>query len=324
MPYKFKSVLKSFQYSTENYQIISDFLIDGLKSNPDILLKVNEMTSTFRPKSKPLEWFRISTIKDFISALINVKLEAGDNKLENKINLWIKNENIDRNIFDKRINLRVLQKSQNQQLLKLLTEIGMIEIKKGNLKGSKNGKSIQGTWIHQDLLEEYLKWLVSFETVVQPDGLYLIQTGEFTKIGISQDIEKRIKSMKTDNPLEIELLFYKKIKNVRKVESFLHKQLKEYNVKNEWFKLDKKITDRIIKNIYDLQKLENSLGNFKTPKLNLSKRQLEILHLLENDKISTKEIAKKIGFSTSTVLKELKFLIANKQIERIKVGRNVF
>jgi len=29
MTYKYKSVLKSFQYSKENYKIISDFLLSG-------------------------------------------------------------------------------------------------------------------------------------------------------------------------------------------------------------------------------------------------------------------------------------------------------
>jgi hypothetical protein len=99
MPYIYKSVLKSFEYSTENYKIVSDFLLDGLKNNPDILLKVNEMTTTFRPKSRPLEWFRISTTKDFISALINIKLEAEDKKLEKKILSWLKSENIDKKVF---------------------------------------------------------------------------------------------------------------------------------------------------------------------------------------------------------------------------------
>ncbi len=30
---------------------------------------------------------------------------------------------------------------------------------KGNRKGSKNGQSLQGTWIHRDLAIEYARWL---------------------------------------------------------------------------------------------------------------------------------------------------------------------
>jgi len=39
--------------SKESYKIISDFLLSGEKSNPNILLKVNEITNTFRPNAKP-------------------------------------------------------------------------------------------------------------------------------------------------------------------------------------------------------------------------------------------------------------------------------
>ena len=67
--------------SKESYKIISDFLLSGEKSNPNILLKVNEITNTFRPNAKPLDWFRISSTKIYISALINIRLETGDKKL---------------------------------------------------------------------------------------------------------------------------------------------------------------------------------------------------------------------------------------------------
>jgi hypothetical protein len=188
MPYKYKSVLKNFTYSSKKYKVVSDFLIDGLKSNPDIKIKIDEITKTFKPKSKSRDWFRISTTKAFISALINIKLDDGDKKLENKIRSWLKSENIDNKVFysewvqnpltqnndtstlfdsleeknyyeKQRINLELLSKSEDNKLMKLLKEIGLVEVKKGNLKGSKNGKSIQGTWIHRDLAVKYAEWL---------------------------------------------------------------------------------------------------------------------------------------------------------------------
>jgi very-short-patch-repair endonuclease/biotin operon repressor len=58
--------------------------------------------------------------------------------------------------------------------------------------------------------------------------------------------------------------------------------------------------------------------------ISLSKRQKQILEYLQNQKLSTKELSKKLGFSKSTILKDLKFLIENEQIEKIKSGRNVF
>jgi very-short-patch-repair endonuclease len=48
--------------------------------------------------------------------------------------------------------------------------------------------------------------------------------------------------------------------------------------------------------------------------ISLSKRQKQILEYLQNHKLSTKELSKKLGFSKSTILKDLKFLIENEQI----------
>jgi hypothetical protein len=129
MPYIYKSILRNFTYSTEKYKIVSDFLLDGLKSNPDILLNVTKISKHFG--KRPNDWFANPTTISFISKLINIKLETGDKKLEKKILSWLKSESIDENIFDKRINFRVFQKNQNKQLLKLLKKVGMIEVKKG-------------------------------------------------------------------------------------------------------------------------------------------------------------------------------------------------
>ncbi len=37
--------------------------------------------------------------------------------------------------------------------------IGLVSVKKGNAKGSNDGKSLKGTWIHKDLTIEYARWL---------------------------------------------------------------------------------------------------------------------------------------------------------------------
>ncbi len=73
MAYKYESVLKSFQYSTESYKLVSDFLLSGEKTNPKVMLKVTEISKHFGKDSR--DWFRISSTKAFISALINIKLD---------------------------------------------------------------------------------------------------------------------------------------------------------------------------------------------------------------------------------------------------------
>ena len=172
MAYKYNSALKTFEYSKESYQIISDFLLSGDITNPDILLKVNEITKAFRPKLQPKEWFNLSSTKSYISALINVKLQDGDKKLEKIIQKWIKAESIDKKVFLSdsgnstitiqgkiAMKLEYLSAKENSKLMKLLKDIGLVSVKKGNLKGSENGKSVQGTWINRDLAVKYAEWL---------------------------------------------------------------------------------------------------------------------------------------------------------------------
>ena len=48
---------------------------------------------------------------------------------------------------------------KQKELVKLMKFIGLISIKKGNAKGSNNGKSLKGTWIHRDLAIKYVEWL---------------------------------------------------------------------------------------------------------------------------------------------------------------------
>jgi len=47
MAYKYDSALKHFTYSKESYKIISDFLLSGEKSNPNILLNVTKISKEF-------------------------------------------------------------------------------------------------------------------------------------------------------------------------------------------------------------------------------------------------------------------------------------
>ena len=90
MPYKYKSILKSFQYSKENYQVISDFLLSGAKSNPNILLNVTKISKEFG--KEPRHWFQLESTLNFIKALIQIKLEANNKKLKTAFRKFITNE----------------------------------------------------------------------------------------------------------------------------------------------------------------------------------------------------------------------------------------
>jgi very-short-patch-repair endonuclease len=108
-----------------------------------------------------------------------------------------------------------------------------------------------------------------------------------------------------------------------------HKYQKEEDKKRE--NEIKNILNCEFVRVFEEQSIGEQLGlvmkaiNEKPQKeISLSKRQKRILEYLQNQKLSTKELSKKLGFSKSTILKDLKFLIENEQIGKIKSGRNVF
>ena len=156
MPYKYKSILKSFQYSKENYQVISDFLLSGAKSNPNILLNVTKISKEFG--KEPRHWFQLESTLNFIKALIQIKLEANNKKLKTAFRKFITNEQkTNRGISAVGKNydfIAILELLNQKQFIKLIKAIGLIIVKKGG-----NDRTLTGTWIHKDLAVKYAEWL---------------------------------------------------------------------------------------------------------------------------------------------------------------------
>ena len=70
--------------------------------------------------------------------------------------------------------------------------------------------------------------------------LYLIQhknLSEYTKIGYTTDIEKRIKSLQIASPTGINLIYLVESDYAFKMEQALHKRYSSKNSNLEWFKL---------------------------------------------------------------------------------------
>jgi len=156
MPYKYKSILKSFQYSKENYQVISDFLLSGAKSDPDILLNVTKISKEFG--KEPRHWFQLESTLSYIKVLIQIKLEVNNKKLKTAFRKFITNEKkTNRGISAVGKNydfIAILELLNQQQFIKLMKAIGLIIVKKGG-----NDKTLTGTWIHKDLAVKYAEWL---------------------------------------------------------------------------------------------------------------------------------------------------------------------
>jgi len=175
MAYKYNSILKTFEYSKESYQIISDFLLSGDITNPDILLNVTKITAEFKPNLKPKHWFELSSAVNFVKALVKIKIQDNDKKLKLAFKKWFRSEGGNSALTQNSDFITVLEKFDNKELQRLMKVIGLISVKKGNLKGSKNGKSVQGTWIHKDLAIEYTRWLdINFSIWISQKILKLI------------------------------------------------------------------------------------------------------------------------------------------------------
>jgi len=71
--------------------------------------------------------------------------------------------------------------------------------------------------------------------------IYAITDGEFVKVGFTNNIKNRIKSIESHNPRKIELIWYKRTSNERGLavsEEFeFHLLLSAYHVRGEWFSL---------------------------------------------------------------------------------------
>jgi hypothetical protein len=76
--------------------------------------------------------------------------------------------------------------------------------------------------------------------------LYIISCNEYTKIGISDNVERRASDITTNNPYPIKVVASFEIGNAEVAESFLHKKYSQYRTNREWFVLsDSQIAEAI-------------------------------------------------------------------------------
>lgn len=68
--------------------------------------------------------------------------------------------------------------------------------------------------------------------------VYVIQAGDYFKVGIASSVESRIASMQTGNPHRIKLLRCWLTSEARDEEAQLHALLAAYHFRGEWFNHD--------------------------------------------------------------------------------------
>lgn len=77
-------------------------------------------------------------------------------------------------------------------------------------------------------------------------SLYVMQCGEFTKIGFARDVANRFNNFQTGNPHEMQLLASTPTRFAVQLESRLHAYLGRYHVRGEWFKLPCDVLDGLL------------------------------------------------------------------------------
>lgn len=117
----------------------------------------------------------------------------------------------------------------------------------------KNSEAIEE---HNKYVEEHLydSWddisnIPKIANYKKPRYLYLLECHNTYKIGITDNIERRIKQLDT-RPFKLNLIGQtnKLIKDAYKWEQYLHNEYKDQNIEGEWFSL----TENQIKDIIDL------------------------------------------------------------------------
>jgi hypothetical protein len=107
---------------------------------------------------------------------------------------------------------------------------------------SKRGKGCGGTWAVRGVADEYFRYL-SRPKATESDRLYFIlcESANLVKIGITNNIERRMGGLATQSPVPVKLLGH--IEGGRAMESHLHARFAKIRHHGEWFQA----TPRLLK-----------------------------------------------------------------------------
>jgi hypothetical protein len=84
-------------------------------------------------------------------------------------------------------------------------------------------------------LKKYDKLNIRVKKPSKHTHLYVLAAGGLHKIGVTNNIDKRIKTLQTGNPNIITLEYLDERKNPHKAEKYLHQIFQSNRVHGEWF-----------------------------------------------------------------------------------------
>ena len=113
-----------------------------------------------------------------------------------------------------------------------------------NVKGGKNILNDVNIKKVNDLLYLYITGVVNKEE--NGKFVYILKCNEFYKIGITDNIEKRLSSIRNGNPYKVTVLHSKRKQDAYNVEQSLHRLYRKVRVRGEWFQLEELMVKEII------------------------------------------------------------------------------
>lgn len=110
-----------------------------------------------------------------------------------------------------------------------------------------------------DQFEQMVRQRIKAKSISPSAYVYFIHSANgLTKIGVASDVKKRLHTLNTASPVELELLFYFEPKDAKRTETYLHKVFAHKRIKGEWFNLTSRDIAKVAKRFNVIQSvLEN-------------------------------------------------------------------
>lgn len=145
--------------------------------------------------------------------------------------------------------------------------------------------------------------------------IYLITDGTFTKIGgTSYDVKKRLLELQTGNAKKLNILGYYKCEYLNITEKLIHNDYKDKNELNEWFRLDIKDCESILKNKFTFTISEDIKTLSPISIINIICDQIQMLRDYNNFRIKkNKRLLNKYRLDRSFIK-----ILSNEKIKNFK------
>lgn len=105
-------------------------------------------------------------------------------------------------------------------------------------------------------------------------NIYIIRSETFLKIGIAQDISRRLKGLQTGNPIDLELFYSEQTCEPTGVEEEIHRRLTKlgFHKRGEWFTCTPEFARRTVRCVIELFDRGDIMAESKGGDVVLSKK----------------------------------------------------